>query len=356
MAEAKGPKGVRRPGAGAQGGRPSSHGGGRKVNRGRAADATPPEISAVERPIGRDTLMELQDELRAVPWPRAPLPTVSYNEVPLDRGAARAGPMPPEPLAEWPARPFNPRDTSAPEIEVSMTEVSLRALTLLDGSSHLDDEADDPFSPPAAPNDSAAAPSPDAAVAAPSPNAAVAAPSPDAAVAAPSPDATSVPGPLGTAVAPRSPAAPASAPRPRAASSALTAAKAAGAPAATKGAEAVRPGAARPAGAPRSHVHLPKVQINLPQEAASASAGRAASPPAPPPANLATGAFEALELRTFVIPPSALDLQAGDEQKLELVRQRFAGRLPCPVERVRRVDARLLEPGALMLLVWCPVD
>jgi hypothetical protein len=44
------------------------------------------------------------------------------------------------------------------------------------------------------------------------------------------------------------------------------------------------------------------------------------------------------------------------EQKLALVRARFAHRLPCPIDQVRRVDVHAFEPGALILLVWCPVD
>ncbi|HEU4539395.1 MAG TPA: hypothetical protein VFS00_34990, partial [Polyangiaceae bacterium] len=140
MSEAKSAKGGRRPSAGAPGGRTSSHGGGRKVNRGRTpptppAEAPPPELSVKEGPLGRETLMELQDELRATPWPRAPMTTVGYHEVPLDGSGARAGPLPPEPPAALLSRARHPRDTSAPEIEVSLTEVSLRALTLLDGDS-----------------------------------------------------------------------------------------------------------------------------------------------------------------------------------------------------------------------------
>lgn len=255
MAEAKSPKGGRRPGAGVPGGR-SSHGGGRKVNRGRTSPPTPPvaapEIEVAERPIGRDTLMDVQDELRAMPWPRAPMPTVGYHEVPLDRGDARAGPLPPEPLAV--ARAFDPRNASSPEIEVTLTDVSLRALTALDGSTRPEEageagpaeaaegeggrteiEGDDPFAP------------------------------------------------FGQA-----------------------------------------PGSTR---------------------ASTPSGVRAAGLP-----------FEAFELRSFIVPPSVLGPRSTNEQRLGLVREHFTGLLPCPPDRVRRVDARVLEAGSLMLIVWCPIE
>lgn len=254
MSEAKSPKGGRRPGAGVPGGR-SSHGGGRKVNRGRTPPPTPPvaapDIEVAERPMGRDTLMDVQDELRAMPWPRAPMPTVGYHEVPLDRGDARAGPLPPEPPAL--ARVFDPRDASSPEIEVTLTDVSLRALTILDGSSR-PEEADE---------------------------------------------------------------------------ARLAEAEGEGERAEIEGDDPFAPFEPMPGNT------------------------RASTPSGVQVAGLP---FEAFELRSFVVPPSVLGPRSTNEQRLGLVREHFTGLLPCLPDRVRRVDARVLEAGALMLLVWCPIE
>ena len=43
-----------------------------------------PEITIGEAPLGRNTLADVKDDLRRAPGPRAPMMTVSYNDLPLD--------------------------------------------------------------------------------------------------------------------------------------------------------------------------------------------------------------------------------------------------------------------------------
>lgn len=186
-----------------------------------------PDIVISQTPMGRATLEDMQDEIRAAPWPRAPLVTVSYNDLPLDaasrRPAAkpeRKGP-PPLPRAAAPAAPEPPPPrplmSSAPEIIIEETRAGRETLALMD-----DEELDDP----------------------------------------------------------------------------------------------------RP------------------------SDGVARTEPL----------CDALELRTFVVPSDNLSPKATDAQKRAFLRERLAHRLPCSPAHVRRVDAKLLEPGAVVLRVWCPVD
>jgi hypothetical protein len=286
MADAKSPKGGRRTSAGTPGGR-SSQGGGRKVNRGRTPPPAPPapEIEVAERPIGRDTLMDVQDELRAVPWPRAPMATIGYHEAPLDRGDARVGPLPPEPPMGAAARAFDPRNASAPDIEVSLTDVSLRALTALDGSEPLD-EGDD--------------------------------------------------GDQGAGA--------------RLGDEGDDGDQGAGARLGDEGDDG-RQGAGARLGLGDDRGD----DLFAPREPIIEGGVRATAPLG---VLVAAGAlpFEAFELRSFVVPSSALGPRAGGEQKLAFVRAHFARLLPCPPDRVRRVDTRVLEAGALMLLVWCPIE
>ncbi|HEU4535283.1 MAG TPA: hypothetical protein VFS00_14240, partial [Polyangiaceae bacterium] len=114
----------------------------------------------------------------------------------------------------------------------------------------------------------------------------------------------------------------------------------------------------RPSSSPTSQAPAPPASLSPPKPTSQ--------PPPPAPASQTTPAhaeagaapepFDALELRTFVVPQSAITMQASAEQKLALVRARFARRLPCPVERVYRVDVHAFEAGLLALLVWCPLD
>ncbi len=65
---------------------------------------------------------------------------------------------------------------------------------------------------------------------------------------------------------------------------------------------------------------------------------------------------DALELRTFVVEESKLSLRSSDAERRAFVRERLAHRLPGPLTRIRRIDAKLLEPGAVVLRIWCAVD
>lgn len=176
-----------------------------------------PSIQIGEAPIGRSTLVDVEDDMRAAPWPRPPLVTVSYDDVPLDgkkKKASSSGGV----RIERPPPP-RPAMTSVPEIEITAEKpLGRETLALIsDGEDDLDD---------------------------------------------PTP-------------------------------------------------------------------------------------GRATDPDAPP---------DALELRTFVVPSTSVSPRATDAEKRAFVRDRLAHRLPCPVAQVRRIDAKLLEPGAVVLRIWCPVE
>ena len=70
----------------------------------------------------------------------------------------------------------------------------------------------------------------------------------------------------------------------------------------------------------------------------------------------AAAVCEALELKSFIVPASALSPKASDDVRRTFVRERLAQHLPCAIERVKRIDARLFEPGAVLVRVFCPVD
>lgn len=83
--------------------------------------------------------------------------------------------------------------------------------------------------------------------------------------------------------------------------------------------------------------------------------------PTPPPSaspslSSTTIACEALELKSFIVPATALSPHATDEARHAFVRDRLADSLPCSLDRVKRVDARLFEPGAVLVRVFCLVD
>ena len=198
MADTKQGRGSRRPAAPA-------------APTGKGRPSSGPEIAITQSPMGRATLEDVQDEIRAAPWPRAPLMTVSYNDLPLDgkrRKEARAA-MPE--LVMPPPMPRRPM-TSAPEIELGEQRLGRETLALLNEG-------------------------------------------------------------------------------------------------------------------------LPEDEIDSERMVC-----------------------DALELRTFVVPTSHLSPRATDAEKREFLRNRLAHRLPCSPSNVRRVDARVLEPGAVVLRVWCPVD
>ena len=174
-----------------------------------------PEITIGDSPLGRSTLSDIEDDLRAAPWPRPPLVTVSYNDVPLDgKKPKKSAVSGPRILAAPPPAPRRPM-TSVPEIEINEAALGRDTLALIG------DELDDP-------------------------------------------------------------------------------------------------------------------------------SRHAASEKAP--------LSDALELRTFVVPATSVSPRATDDEKRRFVRDRLAHRLPCAIAHVRRIDARLLEPGAVVLRIWCPVD
>jgi hypothetical protein len=292
MPEEKTPKAGRRLDAGGPPGRSSSHGGGRKVNRGRTQPPEAvPEISVAQQPLDRETLAELQEELRSAPWPRAPFSTVSYHEVPLDSGQARAGPTPVTPRL-GPPRPRRRRDGSAPTLQMGVADPSEPSVT--------------------------------------------------------APTVAAGPGPSKRPAVVRPPAAAERAPAgPRAVDAAACAGDA---PTERGGAEPATatdaPAAeARPTGGVRAAA-LTTLR--------SAPGGLVAPRSALFDATAAS--TDALELRTFAVPEAALAGRASDEERLAFVRGRFGARLPCSSRGVRRVDVSDFEPGAVLLLVWCQID
>ncbi|HEU4412312.1 MAG TPA: hypothetical protein VFS43_44125 [Polyangiaceae bacterium] len=264
-------------------------------------------------------MMEMQDELRAVPWPRAPMPTIGYHEAPLDRGDARVGTLPPEPPMTAAARAFDPRNASAPDIEVSLTDVSLRALTALDGSEPLDDAAD------AADGGHGAG------------------------------------GRLGPAVGGHG-AGDAAGRRLGPDDGGHGVGRRLGPDDGGHGAGGrLGPddGGGTRLGSDDEGAHLGSDddegdELFTPRAIVVEGGVRATAPAGVQIAGKALP-FEAFELRSFVVPSSALGPRVGGEQKVAFVRAHFASLLPCPADRVRRVDTRVLEAGALMLLVWCPI-
>lgn len=78
--------------------------------------------------------------------------------------------------------------------------------------------------------------------------------------------------------------------------------------------------------------------------------------PRPAPGPRANPLGDALELRTFVVEEARLAVRSSDAERRAFVRDRLAHRLPAPLTRIRRIDAKLLEPGAVVLRIWCAVD
>lgn len=78
--------------------------------------------------------------------------------------------------------------------------------------------------------------------------------------------------------------------------------------------------------------------------------------PRPPPQRRVHPLGDALELRTFVVEEAKLSVRSSDAERRAFVRERLAHRLPAPLTRIRRIDAKLLEPGAVVLRIWCAVD
>lgn len=80
-----------------------------------------------------------------------------------------------------------------------------------------------------------------------------------------------------------------------------------------------------------------------------------AKPPAIKPAARAVQC-DALELKSFIVPATALSPKANDAARRAFVRDRLMDHLPCAMDRVKRVDARLFEPGAVLVRVFCAID
>jgi hypothetical protein len=114
-----------------------------------------PEIDVGVSGMGRETLADFQDDLRAAPWPRAPFVTVGYDDIPLDDGKPQPPPIPNKGKARHKHPPVfvpPPRQTppssgkartvpvqtleqnlgSAPEIEVGETVPGRETLMLID--------------------------------------------------------------------------------------------------------------------------------------------------------------------------------------------------------------------------------
>jgi hypothetical protein len=214
-----------------------------------------PDISIGEAPLGRQTLSDVKDDLRRAPGPRAPMMTVSYNDLPLD--AKRAA-------AEPPQLEVQPQTTDSlwksvdagPAIELGEGALGRETLAMIEAE---DEEAD---------------------------------------------------------VLP------------------LVTTKASVAPPPAAKAEA--PTATLPSFAP-------------PKEKRTGAAAQTA-----PKARAVQ--CEALELKSFIVPASALSPKANEDTRRAFVRDRLAEHLPCDIERVKRVDARLFEPGAVLVRVFCPID
>lgn len=84
--------------------------------------------------VGRTTLEDIENDLRRAPWPRAPLVTVSYEET--------APAPPPKPGRRPLAPPARVPMTSAPEIEIRLTNAGRDTLSAIDdGEGELDDPA-----------------------------------------------------------------------------------------------------------------------------------------------------------------------------------------------------------------------
>ncbi|MCC6647420.1 MAG: hypothetical protein IT374_17840 [Polyangiaceae bacterium] len=107
----------------------------------------------------------------------------------------------------------------------------------------------------------------------------------------------------------------------------------------------------------RRALSAPEIEIReakLGRESLAAIDEELREPPPPgPPRVHPLG--DALELRTFVVEEAKLSLRSSDAERRAFVRERLAHRLPA-LSRIRRIDTKLLEPGAVVLRIWCAVD
>lgn len=229
--------------------------------RAKVSSSSHPEITVGEGPLGRNTLADVKDDLRRAPGPRAPMMTVSYNDLPLDAKRVAAAAVDTGPVIEvkentaanlWKAV------EAGPAIELGEAPLGRETLAIIEAEAR-------GANPPSEP-----APPPDDELKQTQPNFAA---------------------PL-----------------------------------------AVRP--------PPPRTPAPRARK---------------TPPAPRPEPSAA-TCEALELKSFIVPASALSPKASDEARRNFVRDRLADHLPCDIERVKRIDARLFEPGAVLVRVFCPVD
>jgi hypothetical protein len=210
-----------------------------------------PDISIGEAPLGRQTLSDVKDDLRRAPGPRAPMMTVSYNDLPLDAKRAVAEPPQVEVTPQTADSLWKSVD-AGPAIELGEGALGRETLAMIDA----EDEEEDAV-------------------------------------------------PLVTTKAPAAP--------------------------------------------PSSKVENPAAST-LPSFAPPRE-GQA--PRAPKPRAVQC---DALELKSFIVPASALSPKANEEARRAFVRDRLADHLPCSIDRVKRVDARLFEPGAVLVRVFCPID
>ncbi len=234
--------------------------------RAKVASSSHPEITVGEGPLGRNTLADVKDDLRRAPGPRAPMMTVSYNDLPLDAkrvaAAASTDTGPVIEVKENTAESLWKAVEAGPAIELGEAPLGRETLAIIEAEARGSGAPSEPAPPPAEnlgltlPHFSAAA-------------------------------------------------VPAAAPRP-----------------------------------PPPRTPAPKARR---------------TPPAPRPEATAANC-EALELKSFIVPASALSPKASDDARRNFVRDRLADHLPCDIDRVKRIDARLFEPGAVLVPVFCPVD
>lgn len=289
--------------------------------------ASPPEISVEEGDISRRTLTEVRDDLRGTPWPRAPLMTISYHDVPLDAGQqanaqdART-PLTSVPEIELGESPFDPSMLSSG----SMPSIDVRA-----GSSPMIELDGAPVIPGAA---RMSLPSIQVTTSSmPSIDLESLEDLEDLAERDTLVPQTSTMGSLPTQ--PNTPVRPAVTVERARATSAQTQ------PQSQSQAQAQAQTVSKRAGSPvasaaRRTLASPERSVSTPEAAK-----------APP--------CDALELRTFVVPETELSPRSSDAQRRAFITARLSKQLPCEASQVRRVDVKAFEAGAVMLRVWCPV-
>ncbi|MFO0659838.1 MAG: hypothetical protein U0165_08415 [Polyangiaceae bacterium] len=300
--------------------------------------ASPPEISVEEGDISRRTLTEVRDDLRGTPWPRAPLMTISYHDVPLDAAhpddAQGRAPTASAPDIEMSESPFDPsmiaggsmpsidvRAGSMPMIEIDgaplgsaaqrssmpSIQVTTSSLPSIDLSAIEDDEE-------LAERDTMV-------------------PQTSAMGSLPTtPTSASTGSSRGVLSVERSRGA--------------TRASSSVPPPQNQPAAPAQPGGRRSGSAVASAARRTLASADKP--AAEAVRRASAEDRAP--------ACDALELKTYVVPETELNARSSDAQRRKFVAERLGRYLPCEPSRVRRIDVKLFEPGAVMLRVWCPID